>query len=449
MRISTSGLPQFTKAFAGVVSVSVSVLAMVAPTIAQDRVTIEWWHALGGRLTPIVDELVTKFNDSQQEYTLVATNKGNYEEAMAAMIAAYRVNQHPVLTQTSERTFSTMVYSGATRPVPELMEEQGFKIDWSDFVAPIAEYYYVDGKPMAMPFNSSTPVFWYNADHFKAAGFDKPGETWQEVEKQLYAIKEKGINDCPMALARDFVWSLIENYSAIHDQEYGTLANGFGGLATEFTFNKSPLVVGQLERLDKWMDAGVLQIAGQGLNPEELFISGKCSTIAASTAAHAGVEAGAKFNWGATYLPHEEGVDPKNSTIGGGALWVLKNKSEAEYKGAAAFLNFVASPEIQTWWAGATGYVPVTNAAYQKFKSEGYYEKHPTREIAILQLNRGVPTENSRGFRFGNHNQIFAIMNEEIQAVWTGQATPQEALDKSVLRSNEVLRQFEQLNAGK
>lgn len=404
---------------------------------------------MGGRLAPIVDELVAKFNDSQVEYQLVATNKGNYEEAMAAMIAAYRVNQHPVMTQTSERTFLTMVNSDAIRPVPELMEEQGYDIDWSNFVAPVAGFYLVGDKPLAMPFNSSTPVFWYNADHFKAAGFDAPGETWQEVEKQLYAIKEQGITDCPMALARDFVWSLIENYSAIHDQQFGTLANGFGGLATEFTFNKSPLIVGQLERLSKWMNDGVLQLAGQGLNPEELFISGKCSTITASTAAHAGVEKGATFKWSATYLPHEEGIEPKNSTIGGGALYVLKNKSEPEYKGAAAFLSFVASPDIQTWWAGATGYVPVTNAAYDQFKAEGYYNDHPTREIAILQLNRGVPTENSRGFRFGNHNQIFAIMNEEIQAVWTGQATPQEALDKSVARSNDVLRQYEQLYAGK
>nr|MBF0682551.1 ABC transporter substrate-binding protein [Pseudomonas sp.] len=90
-----------------------------------------------------------------------------------------------------------------------------------------------------------------------------------------------------------------------------------------------------------------------------------------------------------------------------------------------------------------------TNQAYDKFKAEGYYDEHPTREIAILQLNRGTPTENSRGFRFGNHNQIFEIMNQEIQGVWTGQQTPQEALDKSVARGNEVLRQFEQLNANK
>ena len=148
-------------------------------------------------------------------------------------------------------------------------------------------------------------------------------------------------------------------------------------------------------------------------------------------------------------MPHEEGVEPKNSTIGGASLWVLANKSAEEQAGAAAFLNFVAQPETQVWWSEATGYVPVTNAAYEQMKAEGYFEAHPTREIAILQLERGEPTDNSRGFRFGNHNQTGAIMLEELQAVWTGQKTPQEALDSSVARGNQILRQYEQLNAGK
>lgn len=441
----TAGLRLVT----GVVAASLSVMAMTAVAMAEERIKAEWWHALRGRLTPIADELVAKFNASQDKYEIKGVLKGNYEESQAAMVAAYRVKQHPVLMQTSERTFLTMYNSGAVNLVSDFMQEQGYTIDWSNFVPPVAGYYLVDGKPAALPFNSSTPIFWYNADHFKAAGFDKPAETWQEVVKQLYAIKEKGINACPMVLNADFVWGMVENYSAMHDQEYGTKANGFGGLDTEFTFNKSPLILGQVERMSKMVNDNVAQIAGQGVNAEELFISGKCSTIIASTAAHAGVEKGAQFNWSATFLPHEEGVEPKNTTIGGGALWVLKNRPDDEYKAIAAFLNYIASPEVQTWWVTQTGYVPLTNAAYDKMKADGYFKEHPTREIAIIQLNRGVPTDNSRGFRFGNHNPIFNMMNEEFQGLWSGKSQPQEALDKMVARGNETLRQFEKLNAGK
>lgn len=416
--------------------------------MAQERTKIEWWHALGGRLAEIVDKLIVDFNASQDKYEIVGVNKGNYEETMAAMVAAYRVGQQPTLVQAAERGFLTMLNSGAVVPVPELMAEQGYDIKWDDFVAPVAGFYLVDGKPAALPFNSSTPIFWYNADHFKAAGFDKPGETWQEVDAQLRAIKEKGVSDCSMVLAGDFFWSLLENYAAIQDQPWGTEANGFGGLKTEFIFNKSPMVVGQLERLQTWMNDGVLQLAGQGLAPDQLFTSGTCSTFVASTAAHAGVESTAKFNWSATFLPHEEGVEPKNSTIGGGALWVLKGETPEEYAGAAAFLDFVASPDVQVWWSQATGYVPVTNTAYQAAKDSGYYEEHPTREIAILQLSRGTPSDNSRGFRFGNHNQSMQLLVEEVQSVWTGEKTAQQALDAAVERGNQILRQYEKLHAG-
>jgi len=426
--------------------VSALAAGAVTPAYAQERVKVEWWYALGGRLEQIVQSLVTDFNASQDKYEVVAVNKGNYEQTMAAMVAAYRVNQQPTIMQAAERSFLTMLNSNAIVPVDELMADQGYDIDWSDFVAPVASFYMVDGKAAAMPFNSSTPIFWYNADHFKAAGFDKPGETWQEVEKQLYAIKEKGVSDCAMALPNDFYWSLLENYSAMHDIPFGTLANGYDGLGTEFIYNKSKVLVGQLDRLSRMMNDGVLQLAGQGMSPEQLFTSSKCSTIVASTAAHAGVEAGAKFDWSATVLPHEEGVTPLNTTIGGAALWVLKGKSDAEYAGAAAFLDYVASPDVQVSWATQTGYVPITNTAYKQMQDEGYFKEHPTREIAIQQLTRTEPTENSRGFHFGNHNQTTQILVEEIQGVWSGQQTPQQALDKAAARGNEVLRQYEQLN---
>jgi len=423
-------------------------LSMANPVIAQERVKIEWWYAIGGALGETVQELIADFNASQDQYEVVGVNKGNYEETMAAMVAAYRVGQHPTILQAAERGFLTMLNSGAIIPVNQLMSEQGYDTDWGEFIAPVASFYVVDGEPAALPFNSSTPIFWYNADQFKAAGFDGPGETWQEVDERLYALKEQGITECPMALAGDYHWSLFENYSAINNQPFGTKANGFDGLDTGFVYNTTS-VVQQTERLKRWIDDGILHLAGEGLSPTQMYTSGTCATFIASTATHSAVESGAEFDWSATYLPHEEGVEPMNSTIGGAALWVLANKSPEEQAGAAAFLDFVSQTDTQVWWSEQTGYVPVTTAAYEAMKAQGYFEEHPTREIAILQLSRGTPNENSRGFRFGNHNQTGAIMLEELQAVWTGQKSVQDALDSAVARGNEILRQYERINGGK
>lgn len=416
--------------------------------LAQDRTTIEWWYANGGQIEEAIQKMIADFNASQDRYEVVGARKGDYEESFAAMIAAYRVGQHPTIIQASERSVLTMVDSGAIIPVQDLMKVNGRAMETSDFLPAVAAYYVIDGSVNALPFNSSTGIMWYNADHFAAAGFDKPAETWDDFEKQLYALKDKGITDCAMVLNSDYIWSLIEGYSTINDLPFGTLSNGRDGRGTEYVYNTTR-VVDQATRLKKWVDDGIIVLSGTGMSPSQLFTSGTCSTWSSSTAGHAGVEANAEFNWSATLQPYEAGVEPHNSNLGGAALWVLDGKTDEEYAAAAAFLEYVAAPQTQAWWSATTGYIPVTNAAYDLLKEEGFFDEHPTREIALLQLTRGgTPTDNSWGMRFGNSNQWWAGMKEEMQAAFTGQKTVQQALDDSVARGNQILRQYEQLHAG-
>lgn len=129
-------------------------LHMAGNALAADRVKVEWWNAASGRLAEITKQLISDFNASQDKYEIVGVSKGNYEETMAAMVAAYRVGQQPVLIQAAERGFLTMHRSGAIIPVPELMEREGYKINWNDFVGPVAGFYLIDGKPAAMPFKA-------------------------------------------------------------------------------------------------------------------------------------------------------------------------------------------------------------------------------------------------------------------------------------------------------
>jgi sn-glycerol 3-phosphate transport system substrate-binding protein len=423
-------------------------LSLCAALPARATTTIEFWHAMSGALGERVDELADRFNKSQSDYAVRPIAKGGYDDVVNSMIAAYRAKQQPAIVQVNERGFLTMLNSNAIMPTAELMAGAGYKIDWSNFIAPVATYYTQNGAMMAMPFNSSTPILFYNVDHFRAAGFDGPAATWPDFEAQLYAISQKGISKCAMVYPADWEWSFLENYSAIEDQPYATKRNGFDGLDAEYVFNKTKLV-GHMGRVKKWLDDRILELAGQGINPGQLFIGGQCSTVINSTAAHAAVEAGAKFKWSATLLPVEADSPKKNSTIGGAALWTLKGKSSEDYKAVAAFYNFIAKTDTQVWWHQATGYVPVTHAAYEAAKAQGYYKDHPTREIAVQQLNRGTPNDNSRGFRLGNSAQANIAIKDEILAGLLGQKPIQKAIDDAVARGNEVLRQFEKVNAGR
>jgi len=428
---------------AGLLAAAVSV-----PAFAQQKVEVQFWHAMGGVLGERVEEIVKRFNASQDKYTVVATNKGNYDEVINATIAAYRAKKAPQIVQIYERGFMSMLLSGAIEPVQDLLTAKNKKVDFADFIKPVASYYQYKGKLMSMPFNSSTPILFYNKEQFEKAGFSAPADTWAELEKQLYAIKQKGAAECGSSLAGDYFWSLMENYSTVNDQPWGTKSNGYDGLDTEFVYNKSR-VVGQVTRLQKWVNDGIIQIAGQGLSPEQLFTSGKCATFFASTAAHGSIERDPKIKWSATYLPHEADLTARNSSIGGATLWVMKGHKAEEYDAVASFLEFVAGPDLQLWWHKVTGYVPITNKAYQLAKAEGYYEKNPTREIAVLQLNRGTPTPNSQGFHFGSYTQTTFALREEMESVFANKKTPQQGLDDAVRRGNDILRQFEKLNAGK
>jgi sn-glycerol 3-phosphate transport system substrate-binding protein len=429
---------------AGLLAAAVSAL----PAWAQQKVEVQLWHAMGGVLGERVNEVVSRYNASQTKYTVVATNKGNYDEVFNATIAAYRAKKAPQIVQVYERGFMSMLLSGAIEPVQDLLAAKKKNVDLADFIKPVASYYQYKGKLMSMPFNSSTPILFYNKEQFEKAGFQAPGETWQELEQQLYAIKQKGAAECGSSLAGDYFWSMMENYSTVNDQPWGTKSNGYDGLDTEFVYNKTRLV-GQVTRLQKWANDGIIQIAGQGLSPEQLFTSGKCATFFASTAAHGSIERDPKIKWSATYLPREADLTARNSSIGGATLWVMKGHKSEEYDAVADFLAFVASPDLQLWWHKVTGYVPITNKAWELAKAEGYYQKNPTREIAVLQLNRGTPTANSQGFHFGNYTQTTFALREEMESVFANKKTPQQGLDDAVRRGNDILRQFEKLNAGK
>ena len=139
-------------------------------------------------------------------------------------------------------------------------------------------------------------------------------------------------------------------------------------------------------------------------------------------------------------------AEPKNSIIGGATLWALNGKDPAVYKGVAQFFTYLSQPEVQAAWHQFTGYLPITNAAYELGQEQGYYEANPGSDIAINQITRGTPTANSKGVRFGNLTQARTVVDEEFEAMLAGTKTAQEALDAAVERGNQILRDFEAAN---
>ena len=168
-----------------------------------------------------------------------------------------------------------------------------------------------------------------------------------------------------------------------------------------------------------------------------------------SSASYSGIKENVTdFEFGVGFLPYWPDLveEPQNSIIGGASLWTFRGHSKMEYEGIARFFSYLASPQIQSLWHQSTGYLPVTFAAYEQTRAEGFYERNPGTDVAIRQLTRNPPTAHSKGLRFGSFVQIRDVINSELEAVWVGKKSAREALDEAVARGNVLLRKFERAN---
>jgi sn-glycerol 3-phosphate transport system substrate-binding protein len=435
-------------------TMTVSALALAASiTAAYARTEIQWWHAMGGELGTKLEEIVKKYNESQDQFTVVPSYKGTYAETMTAAIAAFRAKEQPAIVQVFEVGTGTMMAAkGAIYPVYQLMADQGAAFDPKAFLPAVVGYYTdTDGNMLSMPFNSSTPILYYNKNVFEKAGLDPntPPRTWEDVESFSKKIMESGAAKCGFTTGW-ISWVQLENFSAWHNQPIGTLENGFGGLGSELTVN-GPVQARHWANLKKWQDEGIFQYGGPvgGNDAPPKFYSQECAIYMNSSASRAGVIANAKdFEVGYGMLPYYSDVAgaPQNSIIGGATLWVLQGRPAEEYKGVADFFNYLSSAEVQADWSQFSGYLPITQAAYDLGKSQGFYDKNPGTEVSIQQITLNPPTANSKGLRFGNYVQIRTIIDEEFQALLGGQKDAQGALDAVVSRGNQLLREFEAAN---
>ncbi len=406
---------------------------------------IPFWHSMDGELGKEVNSLADRFNQTHPDVKIVPVYKGKYDQNLAAGIAAYRTGNAPAILQVYEVGTATMMASKAIVPVYQVFADAGMKEDVSQFVPTVSGYYSdSQGRLLSQPFNSSTPVLYYNKDAFKKAGLnpDQPPKTWQELEQDTAKLKEAGMK-CGYASGWQG-WIQIENFSAWHGLPVATKNNGFDGTDAVLEFNK-PEQIKHIQFLEDMNKKGEFTYFGRQDESTAKFYNGDCAMTTASSGSLADIRQYAKFNYGVGMMPYDADVKgaPQNAIIGGASLWVMKGKDPETYKGVAEFLQFLTTPAIAAEWHQKTGYLPVTTAAYELTKQQGFYDKNPGSDVATRQMMNKPPLPFTKGLRLGNMPQIRTIVDEELEGVWSGQKTAKQALDESVQRGNLLLRRFE------
>lgn len=418
-------------------------LTLFSTTSAFAATQISWWHAMTGANAEVVDKISKDFNASQSDYEIVPVFKGTYPETLNAGIAAFRAGQSPDIMQVFDvGTGVMMAAEGAIKPVAEVLEGAGLKFDKSQYLPGIVGYYSKpDGTMLSFPYNSSSPILYYNKDIFQKAGLDvnNPPKTWNEVWDAAKKIKASGAAPCGYT-STWLTWIHTENFAAWNNISWATGENGLAGGEVELKVN-APLYVNHFQALADLAKDGTFKYGGRTSEAKQIFLAGECGIFTESSGGLGDIVKSG-MNYGIGQLPYDSDAPgaPQNTTPGGASLWVFGGKSDEQYKGVAAFFTYLSKTEVQEYLHQKSGYLPVTLAAYEATKASGFYDKNPGRETPILQMMGKAPTENSKGVRLPNLPQVRDIMNEEYEKMLAGQQTAQQALDNVVQRGNAAIK---------
>ncbi|MDA9926200.1 extracellular solute-binding protein [Amylibacter sp.] len=409
---------------------------------ASAKTELQWWHAMGGRLGEVVDEIATNYNASQSEYEIIPTYKGGYEDTMTAGIAAFRAKQQPHIIQIFDAGAATIINApGATIPVADLMQEYGKGFDIEDYIEGV-RYFYADsaGKMIGMPFNASTPLLYFNKEAFAKAGITNPPATWEEFEEMAPKLKAAGYT----ALAQSHSpWILSENFHSRHNLQLATGNNGYDSTDVEILYNNDSMKM-HWGKMKEWLDSGHYGFYGRAWGDnQDAFVQKKVAMWMGSSGSFGGLKKSTDFEFGTTFLPYWKSVidEPKGTFIGGAALFAMSGKPDAEYKGVADFFSYMTNPANQVFWHKETGYVPITTAAYDVAKAEGYYNESPDAEVGILQLSQ-PGGEWTKGYRLGYYVQIRDVMYSKFDDIFSGKSSVDDAFAEMEAESNKLLARF-------
>ena len=413
---------------------------------AWARTEIHFWHAMSGQLNDAVEELAKKFNDRQRDYDVRPLYKGTYPETLAAAITAYRAKTPPHIVQVFDVGTQTMLLSGAIMPVFQMMKEQGIVIDWRDLIQPVHSYYSKAGRLYSMPFNSSTPILYYNKDAFQKAGLnpDRPPSTWKEVGDFSRRLINTSAAKCGFSTGWPS-WILFENMAAWHDLPFATNRNGFGGVDTQLLVN-GEFQRNLIGRLVGWQAENIYSYGGRMGVPDPKFMSGECAMYLQSSALIGGFTRTLQFKWGTGQLPHWGEPYKRGTSIPGGAtLWVMQGLPPADYPGIAQFFKFLAEPDQQAGWHRTTGYVTISNASLKYLGQTNHFLRNPDQWTAFAQLTSGHNTPNTQGIRLGNFVAVRDALEGELENILARKKSVHQGLDDAVATGNRFLREFANL----
>lgn len=403
-------------------------------------VEITFWHSFSGQLGQELKSITAQFNSSQSAYKVIPIFKGEYRDTLTAFASSFRAGLPPDIIQVYEVGSPLMLYPpGIIEPVGKIMGTEQSKVYDQSFMQSLQDRYRINHMWMAMPFNVSLPVMFYNEDLLSKLGYSKDNfpKTWDEFEKLAKLIKKR--HHC--AYTTTFpAWVLIEAYSAIE------------GLTPQ---NSSIALSNFLQRLRNWQLKGYFEYGGLEDDATVLFTSGHCAVMSQSSGAYKALSQVTSFKVGVAAIPKDETVSPDRyrNVVGGAAIWVVANRSPEKINGIREFFNFFLLPSIQESWHRNTGYLKLQRnnvipsgardlrciaASSSRLHNDG----DVIESIAQIDLNAKAPSDSTKNKDVLPQFQLRLIYDEALESIFSGLETPVQAIERAEKRSKQAISRF-------
>lgn len=414
-------------------------------TVDTEGTTVTFWHSMGGVNGEAMDYLVQKFNDENTDgITVEAVYQGEYDDTINKLKSTKIGRMGADLVQIYDIGTRFMIDSGWVIPMQEMIDADGYDI--SQIEPNIAAYYTTDDGLYSMPFNSSTPLLYYNKDMFDAAAISEVPTSLPQIAEVGDALKKQGGAQEVIAISIYGWW--FEQYLGKQGLEMVDNGNGRIAAATSVVFDDNG---GALNILNAWKalyDQGYAPNVGRSGSDTAStdFTSGKAAMMLASTASLKQVlkEVGDSFEVGTAYFPYVSDSDEGGVSIGGASLWALNNNDEKQAAATWKFIKFMISPESQAYWNAQTGYFPVTTAAFEEQTFKDNIAKYPQFQTAIDQLHDSAPEY--AGALLSVFPEARQIVETQIEDMLNGNQTPEEAVEKMTDLINSAIEDYNLVN---
>jgi sn-glycerol 3-phosphate transport system substrate-binding protein len=421
---------------------------------AEAPVQITFWHAMTNELEAALIDLTDQYNASQDRVVVTIQNQTSYDSSIDKYILS-SPGSRPHLLQLPEYTLQSFAQSGTFIPAGACLEASGF--DTEPFLPRSLTAYQFEGIQWAMPFNISDPVLYYNRRLFQEAGLDPDGPpiTLEDLRATSQQLVDSGAAGVGIVLDTGpnsgGGWYLEQWFGRV-GEPYADNGNGRLAPATEVLYDNE-LGVELLTFLQGMIADGLA--ANVGDNPD-----GSASLLKLADPEDPGaMTIGSSAALGSVISalvpglgPEDIGVGPMpgpsaepSVQVGGGSLWIVADKGDAEAAAAWDYITFLTSAQSQSTWASRTGYVPVREDAIEIEPLAAVYAADPRFRVAYDQLLARADDLAANAPVLGPMREVRDATATAVAAVFNG-ADPASSLAEAAEQSNTLIESYNARN---